>query len=482
MEEEIDIDTLPSAPIEAPLKKEEGLLSLLHQILKDTWLDIKLDKKELIIDRAEKILIAKEDKDFYYVNRVAYTRATDTYESYSNPTSLVIDKSIDIEDLLRIVVLSPGRYWLAYMSHIKKILSVSFEIGAIHVGKFNKISIAPVKKSIKVPLSLYLEMIEHVYEVQKKSGAYKNSIERYLINKLIKKYRNIEIKNVTNTEKGEFNFLVNRFNLPIKSKQQEFKKYLDSNDINAIQELTKSLIVHKIFREDFLRGLDDYFIKDKLKDVVKLGRKILSFKGKKLDTKLGRELIAEISPDVPVKQLETLWQRYFEKNLLYLIFSYKKIFSKFGLQIEGTTKFPDFVGVNHYNGVDIIEIKTHLTPVLTFDSSHKNFSFSPDLSKAIIQTTNYMDAIRQDHFNDDDDREKIVKYTSETNLYRPRGIIVISSWDKIVKNSKVIKKHEKLLRRDFTKLRNSLDNIEILTFDEIIDIADNYSSNIITDK
>jgi glycosyltransferase involved in cell wall biosynthesis len=44
--------------------------------------------------------------------------------------------------------------------------------------------------------------------------------------------------------------------------------------------------------------------------------------------------------------------------------------------IDGDKKYPDFIGINHYNGLDIIEIKTHLKNAVTWDSSHKNFSFS----------------------------------------------------------------------------------------------------------
>src|SRR4030042_6238604 len=97
------------------------------------------------------------------------------------------------------------------------------------------------------------------------------------------------------------------------------------------------------------------------------------------------------------------------------------------------------------------------------------------MSKAIVQTTNYMDAIMQERFKVAEDREKITKFTDEENLYHPRGIIIISSKGKITTNTG----QQENLKRDFTKLRNSVHNIEILTFDEIINIADEYIKNII---
>jgi phosphopantetheine adenylyltransferase len=98
------------------------------------------------------------------------------------------------------------------------------------------------------------------------------------------------------------------------------------------------------------------------------------------------------------------------------------------------------------------------------------------MSKAIIQTVNYLDAIKQKNFKNSSDREKITETTHEENLYRPRGIIIISSDEKLSKNNKDLKN---VINRDFTKLRNSLHSIEILTFDEILNIADNYCKNIV---
>lgn len=141
---------------------------------------------------------------------------------------------------------------------------------------------------------------------------------------------------------------------------------------------------------------------------------------------------------------------------------------------------PIFLGINHYWGVDIIEIKHHLLPVLRYDKSHNNYAFSSDLSKAIIQTMNYMDALIQEKV-----KSKTRLYNEldnsvlNKNVHRPRGVIIISSKDKLVKSNKTLSEDElNKIERDFTKLRNSLNNIQILTFDEILDMADNYQSNI----
>src|SRR5690606_35132563 len=138
-----------------------------------------------------------------------------------------------------------------------------------------------------------------------------------------------------------------------------------------------------------------------------------------------------------------------------------------------------FIGVNHYGGVDIIEIKTHLKRALTKDPSHDNYAFSSEMSKAIIQTINYMDALIQEKIKKTKAKEDLKGKILEGNIYRPEGLIIISSYDNLVKGVKTTDSEFENVKRDFTKLRNGLNNISIITFDELLDMADNYKDNII---
>ena len=126
----------------------------------------------------------------------------------------------------------------------------------------------------------------------------------------------------------------------------------------------------------------------------------------------------------------------------------------------------------------MIEIKTHLTTLLAWDGSDNNFYLSSEASKAVVQTTNDLDAIVQERFRNEEDRRKITNFTDEENLYHPRGIIVISSAKHLTRK----RGEDERLKRDFTKLRNSFNNLQILTFDEIIDTADEYLSNVVDER
>ncbi|MEW7290129.1 Shedu anti-phage system protein SduA domain-containing protein [Aquimarina sp. 2304DJ70-9] len=339
------------------------------------------------------------------------------------------------------------------------------------------------KGSYTISIEKYQKMLSVAKSINNRANSYRTSALRYLVNERKTDFKGKTTKRTTSIAKGEFNFLINRFNIDKKEKPEEFKKYLNETDIQSVQQLTEKLIKHEVFDNEFLRGLDEYFIKEKLQDIVKIGREILTIGRNDIKTEKAKRVIKKIvgKDGKEIKQLENIWQTYFEKYLLYLIFSYRKIYPKIQFEIDLEKKYPDFLGINHYWGVDIIEIKHHLLPALIYDKSHKNYAFSGDLSKAIIQTMNYSDALIREKFKTETDiQDELKKSILSKNIHRPRGIIIISSKENLVKtNKKLTKKQLEYIERDFTKLRNSLNNIEILTFDEILNTADYYSTNII---
>jgi hypothetical protein len=414
--------------------------------------------------------------DFHF-----YNRAQNKYGKRNNRQTLIISNKVDPNNVLNVRFRGSG-YDVSWFDYIRSILSIDESFSKIKIlttGK--KILRKAAEKTIQIPESVFVEMSEDARNVYKNGKSSKNRLETYLINKLKLKYTNKTPKETTTVAKGDFSFMIERFNLKSKNKKKDYENYLDLEDLKNLEYFTEKLIRDEAFSPDFLRYLDEYFIKEKLKDIIYTGREILALGTTDMTTAKAKKVIAKITDnESDIKQLENLWQKYFEKYLLYLVFSYKKISPKIEFKdIEGDKKYPDFIGINHYNGLDVIEIKTHLKNAVIWDSPHKNFSFSSELSRAVIQTMNYMDAIVQKRFQYYSDEKKITNIIEEENLYHPRGIIIISSEQKLTK-SKLNKAKEKCLKRDFTKLRNSLQNIEILTFSEILQIADDYVKNIHT--
>lgn len=409
---------------------------------------------------------------FHFFNRIQ-----NKYEKRENRPTLILDGKVNPYSIL---ASRRGGFDIQWFDYLKKILYIDDKFEKIRITKTGKKILKKTsEKTLQIPELIFTDIISDAYEVYKKGKSSKDRLETFLINKLRFKHSQKVPKDVTTIAKGDFTFMVERFNLKNKTGKKDYAKFLTDEDIGNLQSFTEKLIKDEVFSADFLRTLDEYFIKEKLKDIITIGRDILSLGSTDMTTEKAKKVISKVTDNkADIKQLETLWQKYFDKYLLYLVFSYKKIYPKVEFKnIEGEKKYPDFIGINHYNGLDIIEIKTHLKNAVVWDSSHKNFSFSSELSRAVIQTMNYMDAIVQKRFQNNSDEVKITNMTEEENLYHPRGIIIISSETKLAKNQ-LDKAKQRCLQRDFTKLRNSLQNIEILTFSEVLQIADDYVKNI----
>lgn len=403
---------------------------------------------------------------WYYLQEQRRYGKKDKYASITFP------ETFDIRRLL--YFRRSGNFALSREAQFKVIINPKGkEINSINLTPGAQLSLR--SGILHIGIRTFKKALRDADEVYTKGKSYQKSAERYFANLKSTHYSNTEVSKTTYIEKDEFKFLISRLNLETKRNKTDFQKYLSIEDMTAIEDLTTSLLKHDACSDDFLRRLNDYFIREKLKNILDLGRKIISLRSQRMDTTQAKDVIAEIN-DGEINALEALWQKYFEKYLLYLIFTYKKIFPKVELQnIEGEKKYPDFIGINHYNGLDVIEIKTHLKKILAWDSSHNNFYFTPEMSKAIVQAVNYMDAIVRERFQKSEDRENITRFTEQENLFHPRGIIIISSMSELT--SKRDKPDE--LKRDFTKLRNNIQNIEILTFDEILGIAEEYIQNIV---
>lgn len=435
------------------------------------WPGLVLDEdKQSVKTPIGEILSLKKGE--YHLNFFWYSTDNEEYSVREKFSEIVFPNNYDISEHL--YFRANGNFTLSRERQFKNIINpLGKNIKTLRLTR-NTTRLKFYKEGLSLPIETFTNAIEDAEYIYRKSNSYRSSTENYLSNIKSRDYSKNVRKRITYIEKGEFNFLVDKLYLKSKRRKNDFLKYLNGGDLKSVEDLITELLRYDVLTDDFLRKLNDYLIKEKLKDIIQLGKDILLLGTTNLTTLQAKKIIKKMEL-TGVRQLETLWQKYFEQNLLYLIFTYKKIFPKVKLKdVEGDKKYPDFIGINHYNGLDIIEIKTHLKNALVWDNSHKNFYFSPEMSKAIVQTTNYLDAIMQERFMPED-REKITNFTDEENLYHPRGIIVISSQKKLT--TKTGKKET--LKRDFTKLRNSLHNIEILTFDDIINIADEYIKNIV---
>lgn len=455
------------------MPKEKPIEQFIAEKLESArWPGVEYDVKQGKVTCSNGVVL-KKIGDYYHLHFMAYIRDTRTFNTPASYLKIVFPEDFDIKGYLYFKY--TGNYKLSHQAQLNKIIN---PFGKKIEGIKITIETREARKygtTLLLDRNTFTNAMNDAKFIFTQSKAYKNSTENYLAKLKSEKYNKRTKAKTTHSKQGEFRFLVDKLHLATKKNKRDYEKFLNSEDLDSLEDLFKELLRFEVFSDAFTHLLNEYFIRERLDDIINIGNEILNLGVVDLSSAKAQKVINKLGSG-DAKKLEGLWQKYFEKYLLYLIFTYKKIFPKVNLEdIEGDKKYPDFIGINHYNGVDIIEIKTHLTNALVWDSSHKNFYFSSEMSKAIVQTKNYMGAITQKRFEKEEDQKNITRFIDAENLYHPRGIIIISSEQKLTRK----KDENEKLKRDFTKLRNSLNDIEILTFDEVLNIASEYLKNII---
>jgi len=136
--------------------------------------------------------------------------------------------------------------------------------------------------------------------------------------------------------------------------------------------------------------------------------------------------------------------------------TYAAVIEKQSIAIGG--KYPDFMLVDAYGYVDIYEIKKPDTDLLKYDEGRDNYYWSAEVSRAVSQTEKYIDEVNKNRLDIADKVRR--KYKTEVNLIRPRGFIVVGKRKQLANRS---------MKDDFRILNDSLKNIDIIFFDDLLD-------------
>lgn len=157
---------------------------------------------------------------------------------------------------------------------------------------------------------------------------------------------------------------------------------------------------------------------------------------------------------------ENEWQRYLREHILNLKEEYIAKEEKINISI-GRTSLPDFFLISQDNFLDVLEIKTPFTPLVSYDKQHDNYYLSPDVNKAIAQTEKYLDEVSAHGF-------EIEKFLSKNlklplGVIRPGGLIIVGSEQSLDEQADPEK-----AKSHFRRLRNTLRNIRIITFTELL--------------
>ena len=236
--------------------------------------------------------------------------------------------------------------------------------------------------------------------------------------------------------------------------KNQFRNLLNKEDIikNLSNRDTQSLI-------DFFPAFIKYYGdvvggKDKL---IGISKNIKITKSVYLEN-----VIKEFRRKINAKtQNEYRWQEFLRKYILIFNSSYISILEKANISLPGN--YPDFLPINVYGYLDIYEIKKPNTTLLLPDRGRKNYYWSSELSKAISQVENYIDQINKNSYA----LEKIIRDSKgiKIRIVGPRGFIIAGKKSQLSNNR---------MKDNFRLLNNSLKNIEIVLYDELLDNLRNF--------
>jgi hypothetical protein len=158
---------------------------------------------------------------------------------------------------------------------------------------------------------------------------------------------------------------------------------------------------------------------------------------------------------------ESEWQTYIKEHITNLKEEYLQKIEKLNIGAIDRNSIPDFFLLTQDNFLDILEIKTPNTPLVSYDKSHDNYYLSTEVSKSIAQAEKYIEQVSRKS-------EEIENYLSRNfkmpfGVVRPGALILIGSEASLSKQANPDK-----AKTDFRRLRGSLKDIKIITYTELL--------------
>jgi hypothetical protein len=170
---------------------------------------------------------------------------------------------------------------------------------------------------------------------------------------------------------------------------------------------------------------------------------------------------------------ELKWQLFYEEYLSIINPSYKYVIREVdtifnALDIEADKRPVDFIVVDLYNNIELIELKTPKADIISKNKDRNNYYLVHNCTKACTQLEKYLLCFERNYL----EVEKLLKRKisekygisqKEINLIttKPKAKLIIGKLEPITKN--------KARHQDFQLQRHSFKNIELITYDEILE-------------
>jgi hypothetical protein len=234
--------------------------------------------------------------------------------------------------------------------------------------------------------------------------------------------------------------------------------------------LKKSQALNKLSKDDVV-AVGEFFPEFIQKyGAVGSGKKklfILSDSKRATEVVYVRKIIADFERRLATKtQSEQAWQDFLRDYILLFNSNYATVLEKENIAVLGT-RFPDFILIDAYSYLDIYEIKKPTTNLLRKDESRGNYYWDVELTKAISQVENYISHADRNagQLCAEIKRQK----EREVRVIKPRGFIIAGTRSQL---------KDEIMEDNFRLLNNSLKNLSIILFDELLNNLTNFLSKL----
>lgn len=198
-------------------------------------------------------------------------------------------------------------------------------------------------------------------------------------------------------------------------------------------------------------------------------RKLFGAAKLKVDEVALKDTIDAFESKLKAGESEQKWGTFLQKHLYLIDSKYVHVIGQLNVVLGGQRKV-DFGMVDSQGYLDLFEIKKPATPLLAQSVDRGNHYWSTDTVKAIAQAEKYLFNADRKAANlaEDIRREKKI----EVSVIRPRAVLIIG-------NSSQLDSEEK--EKDFRVLKMALKNVEMVTYDELLQRLKNQMSKIYTE-
>ncbi|MZP30832.1 DUF4263 domain-containing protein [Heliobacterium undosum] len=267
-----------------------------------------------------------------------------------------------------------------------------------------------------------------------------------------------KLKYISSESKRERSLFVDEFfHLIFPDLFEEVTYSSRSRKKKVIENLDEEIIKH--FEPDDLIKLEEFY--SKLLELRYQNKntklKLVQRTKIKVDNITLKYVIEEFEDKLSKGVLESEWGDFLQKHLYLLNSKYTRCIPELNVVLGGDRRV-DFGLIDLYSYLDIFEIKKPETRILSEKTDRGNYYWHNETVKALTQAEKYLfNAERKGaNLSEDIKREKGL----DVYIVKPRAIVMLGHSNQLINDN---------MKLDFRILRSSLKNVEILTYDELLE-------------